>query len=47
MNDMDRLVVDDEKDDSEFVYAKAKIDEQIAAIVGTENFQPWEERYGE
>lgn len=46
MNSMARMVVDDQKDDKEFVYAKAKIDEQIAAIVGPENFQTWETRYG-
>lgn len=45
MNSMARMVVDDQKDDKEFVYAKAKIDEQIAAIVGPENFKSWEERY--
>ena len=43
INDMARRVVDD----PEFVYAKAKIDEQIRAIVGPEKFQPWEVRYGE
>lgn len=46
MNEMARMVVDDQKDDPEFVYSKAKIDEQIRAIVGDENFAPWEERYG-
>lgn len=46
MNEMARMVVDDQKDDKEFVYSKAKIDEKILAIVGPENFQPWEERYG-
>ena len=46
MNEMARLYVDDQRDDAEFVYAKAKIDEQIKAIVGEENFAPWEERYG-
>lgn len=46
MNDMARMIVDDQKDDKEFVYAKPKIDEQIKSIVGPENFQPWEERYG-
>lgn len=46
MNGMARMVVDDQKDDKEFVYSKAKIDEKILAIVGPENFQPWEERYG-
>ena len=29
-----------------FLYAKAKIDEQIRAIVGDDLFKPWEERYG-
>lgn len=47
MNQMAKMVVDDQKDDREFVYAKAKIDEQILLIVGPENFQPWEERYGQ
>lgn len=46
MNSMARMVVDDQKDDKEFVYSKAKIDEKILSIVGPENFQPWEERYG-
>lgn len=46
MNSMSRMVVEDQRDDKEFVYAKAKIDEQIEAIVGPENFQPWEVRYG-
>ena len=47
INSMARRVVDDQMDDPEFVYAKAKIDEQIRAIVGPEKFAPWEERYGE
>lgn len=34
-------------DDPEFVYAKAKIDEQIRSIVGEDKFSPWEVRYGE
>lgn len=46
MNSMARMVVDDQKDDKEFVYSKAKIDEQILSIVGPENFKPWEKRYG-
>ena len=46
INDMARRVVDDQMDDPEFVYAKAKIDEQIRAIVGEDKFQPWEVRYG-
>lgn len=46
MNAMARMVVDDQKDDKEFVYSKTKIDQQIEAIVGPENFKPWEVRYG-
>lgn len=46
MNSMSRMVVEDQRDDRELVYAKAKIDEQIKVIVGPENFKPWEERYG-
>lgn len=47
MNNMARFMVEDQKDDAEFVYAKTKIDEQIRAIAGPENFAPWEERYGD
>ena len=47
INDMARRVVDDQMDDPEFVYAKAKIDEMIKSIVGPEKFVPWEVRYGE
>lgn len=46
MNRMARMVCEDQKDDKEFVYAKAKIDEQIRTIVGEKNFVPWEGRYG-
>ena len=41
MNGMARMVCEDQQDD-----AKAKIDEQIRAIVGDDLFKPWEERYG-
>lgn len=46
MNSIARMVVDDQKDDKEFVYSKVKIDEQIFAIVGPDNFRSWEVRYG-
>lgn len=46
MNEMAVMMYDDQKDDTEFVYAKEKIDQKIKAIVGAENFSPWEERYG-
>jgi hypothetical protein len=45
ISEMARFCVDDQKDDKEFVYAKTKIDEQLKAIVGEENFTPWEDRY--
>lgn len=47
INEMARMVVDDAKDDKDFVYAKAKIDDKIRSIVGDDKFSPWEERYGE
>ena len=40
MNGMERMVCEDQQDDGEFVYAKAKIDEQIRAIVGDDLFKP-------
>lgn len=46
MNEMARMIVDDQQDDKEFIYAKAKIDGKIKAIVGEKNFIPWEERHG-
>ena len=46
MNGMARMVVEEQRDDKEFVYAKAKIDEKIRSIVGDKNFVPWEGRYG-
>ena len=46
MNEMATMVCEDQKSDSEFIYAKAKIDRRIKSIVGDENFVPWEIRYG-
>lgn len=46
MNGMARMIVEDQMDDKEFVYSKAKIDNAIKEIVGAEDFQPWEIRYG-
>lgn len=34
------------KDDPDMVYSRAKIDQRLRAIVGDENFAPWDERYG-
>lgn len=38
------LMMEDQKDDPNFEYAKAKVDERLRPICGG-NFQPWEERY--
>jgi hypothetical protein len=46
-NEIARMMFEDQKDDSEFVYAKEKLDRQIKRIVGEKNFVPWEVRYGE
>ena len=45
MNWIAGMVVSDSKTDDEIWYAKAKIDERLKAIVGEENFAPWEDRY--
>lgn len=47
MNELARMVCEDQVDDAEFVYTKSKVDEYLLSIVGEENFRPWEERYGE
>lgn len=43
LNEMALLI--DQDDDPEFLWAKSKIDGRIRAIVGEENFAPWELRY--
>lgn len=47
LNALANMTVEDAKDDDDIWYTKAKLDEKIKAIVGEENFAPWEERYGE
>ena len=47
VNQMVWLIFEDQNDDKDFVYSKAKIDERLKSIVGEKNFAPWEERYGE
>lgn len=39
------LAVQDAADDPDIWYTKAKIDEELEAVVGPENFIPWDERY--
>lgn len=46
VNEIVKLVFEDQKDDEDFVYAKAKIDERLLKIVGKDNFAPYEVRYG-
>lgn len=45
LNEMARIVCEDQKDDEQFWYAKHWRDERIKRIVGEENFAPWEECY--
>lgn len=46
LTEMMEMVSQDGKDDPEFVYAKAKIDQRLAQING-KHFQPWAVRYAE
>ena len=46
-NEMSQLMHDDQKDDPDFEYAQAKIDQRIRSIIGDEIFVPWEVRYGQ
>ena len=45
INDIANLIVMDSKDDDELVYSKEKHDQTIKAIVGEENFEPFDVRY--
>ena len=45
LDEIAQLAVDDAKDDPNFEYAKAKLDERLEYILG-EYFQPWGKRYG-
>ena len=46
-NTMARMALQDAEDgDQEIWYTKSKLDEALLAIVGEENFQPFEVRYG-
>ena len=46
VNDIGKMMFEDQQDDKEFVYTKARVDRRLKEICG-ENFQPWEERYGQ
>lgn len=45
-NEIAEIFVEDGKDDKQLWYSKAKLDERIKAIVGEDNFKPYEQRYG-
>lgn len=45
INAIANLIVMDSKDDDELVYSKEKHDQTIKAIVGEENFEPFDVRY--
>ena len=46
VNDIGTMMFEDQQDDKEFVYTKARVDRRLKEICG-ENFQPWEVRYGQ
>lgn len=46
VNDIGKMMFEDQQDDKEFVYTKARVDRRLKEICG-ENFEPWEERYGQ
>lgn len=46
-NEMARIMREDQKDDPDFEYARAKIDQRIRAIIGDDIFVPWDVRYGQ
>jgi len=46
VNDIGTMMFEDEQDDKEFVYTKARVDRRLKEICG-ENFEPWEVRYGQ
>lgn len=45
MREIAELTIKDSKDDKDLVYSREKLDQKIKAIVGDENFEPYEERY--
>jgi hypothetical protein len=45
IHEISELTIEDSKDDPELVYSREKLDQKIKAIVGDENFEPYEERY--
>ena len=46
-NEIGQLTLQDAKDDQTLAYTKEVVDRRIRAIVGDENFVPWDKRYGQ
>lgn len=46
INEMAKLLATDGHDDPDLVYSRDVVDRRIKAIVGEDNFKPWDERYG-
>ena len=46
VNEIASLMVKDAKDDKEIVFAREALDRTIKRIVGPDNFDPWDVRYG-
>lgn len=46
VNEMSGMMMEDQKDDKDYVYTREKVDDRLRQICG-EHFKPWEVRYGE
>lgn len=46
VNDISSLFIEDSESDPECVFSKTDIDRRLMQIVGSDNFTPWDERYG-
>lgn len=45
INEISHMTVVDDKDDPEFTWTRAKLDERLKKIVGEDNFVDWDTRY--
>lgn len=45
-NEIGKMFVEDSESDITLEYSKTTLDRRIKEIVGEENFEPWEMRYG-
>lgn len=46
VNKMAHMAVVEDKDDPDMEWTKATVDRRLMQIVGSDNFIPWDERYG-